>query len=257
MTAETIFGILLPFFGTALGSAGVFFMKKRKESMQIILSGFAAGVMTAASVWSLLIPSIDSCSHMGKTAFVPALTGLISGLIILTVMDRRVIKITRRLETKGESAFSKHFMSFLAITVHNFPEGMAVGMMYASVISGSPGVTVSSALTLAAAIALQNIPEGAIISMPLHSQGMRKGKAFIFGSLSGAVEPLGAVLTIFWASLAGALLPYLFGFAAGTMLFVVADELIAKRESNDSFPLSALSFCIGFALMMVMDVALG
>lgn len=257
MLKEVTFGILLPFFGTVLGAAGVFFMKKRKLSLQIILSGFAAGVMTAASVWSLLMPSIDSCAHMGKAAFLPALTGLIFGLFVLTFLDRQVTKITKRLESGEDNPFSKSLMSFLAVTIHNFPEGMAVGMIYASLLSGAKGVTASSALTLATAIALQNIPEGAIISLPLHSEGMKKGKSFFWGAVSGIVEPLGAVLTLIATGFAGTFLPYLFGFAAGAMLFVVADELIIKREDSDSLPLSALSFGFGFSLMMVMDVALG
>ncbi|MBQ8503687.1 MAG: ZIP family metal transporter [Clostridia bacterium] len=257
MIMNTVCGVLLPFLGTASGSAGVFFVKKRSRRLQMMLSGFAAGVMTAACVWSLLIPSIEGGARMGRWAFVPALTGLVLGFVILTFLDRQALRLMQKLNIEKNGAEVNSFVFFLAVTIHNIPEGMAVGMMYASLISGSGSVTAGSALMFALAIALQNIPEGAIISMPLHSQGMKKSKAFLFGALSGVVEPVGAVATLFVTRYVSTVLPYFFGFAAGAMLFVVADELIAKRENSSEMPVTALSFGVGFALMMVMDVALG
>lgn len=257
MGYQVFIGIMLPFVGTAFGSAAVFFLKKQSRILETVLSSVAAGVMTAASVWSLIIPSVELCEDRGRLAFIPALTGLAAGLIFLTFLDRLVLKIREgKRENKSEKKGS-FFMSFLAVTIHNFPEGMAVGMLYASCLAGTKGVTIAMAFTFAMAITLQNIPEGAIISMPLHSLGDGKGKAFLTGTLSGVVEPLGAVLTLIASGVAGRALPYLFGFAAGAMLFVVADELIVKRENEKAMPVSALSFGAGFALMMVMDVALG
>lgn len=208
--------------------------------------------MTAASVWSLIIPSIEYCADMGRLSFLPALTGFVLGMLLLSVLDRVFEKLKEKNSTE-----KKADMSFIAITIHNFPEGMAVGMMYAACIAGKADATPVAAFTLAMAIALQNIPEGAIISLPMHARGFKKSESFLYGVLSGIVEPLGAVLTIAWVNFAQGLLPYLFGFAAGAMLFVVADELIAKRKSEKELPLSALCFGAGFCVMMVMDVALG
>ncbi len=254
---QAVFGILLPFIGTAAGAAGVFFIKRRKPYLHTVLSGFAAGVMTAASVWSLLIPAVEESSDMGRFAFVPAVVGMSLGFIVLTVSERFIACMSQEKNKNSGSAYAGKGMLFLAVTVHNFPEGMAVGMMYASLLSGGKGVTASAAFIFAMAIALQNIPEGAIISMPLHSAGVKKSKAFLIGASSGAVEPLGAVITLAATSIAGAFLPYFFGFAAGAMLFVVADELIAEKSEREELPLSALSFGSGFMLMMIMDVALG
>lgn len=257
MGYQVFIGIMLPFIGTAFGSAAVFFLKKQSRALEAVFSSVAAGVMTAASVWSLIIPSVELSEGLGRLAFLPALAGIIAGLAFLTILDRLVLKIRQK---KGGGTFEGNgsfFMSFLAVTIHNFPEGMAVGMLYACCLSGAKGVTTATAFTFAAAITLQNIPEGAIISMPLHSVGESKVKAFRAGVLSGIVEPLGAVLTLIASGVAGKALPFLFGFAAGAMLFVVADELIIKRENEKAMPVSALCFGAGFALMMVMDVALG
>ncbi len=257
MIYRVALGIMLPFVGTAFGSAAVFFLKKQSRILETVLSSVAAGVMTAASVWSLIIPSVELCESFGRLAFFPALTGLAAGLAFLTALDRFVLKIRESKRGNESEKKGSFLMSFLAVTIHNFPEGMAVGMLYASCLAGTKGVTAAMAFTFAMAITLQNIPEGAIISMPLHSIGESRGRAFLTGVLSGVVEPLGAVLTLVATGVAGRALPYLFGFAAGAMLFVVADELICKREDESAMPVSALSFGGGFALMMVMDVALG
>ena len=256
MYALLIFLILLPFFGTTVGSAGVFFMKKASEKIQRSLSGFAAGVMTAACVWSLLMPSIESSAKMGRAAFLPSLCGIFSGVLILIALDMQISRMKIKIE-KSDSVFSSDFlMTFLAVTIHNFPEGLAVGMMCAPLLTSSEG-NYAPVAAFSLAIALQNIPEGAIISLPLHSRKMTKTKAFLWGTASGAVEPLGAMITLVVTKYVTAALPYLFGFAAGAMLFVVADELIEKRRKEESFPASALSFCFGFSVMMVLDVALG
>lgn len=248
--------ILLPFLGTVFGSGGVFFMKKVSPAIQKLLSGFAAGVMTAACVWSLIIPSIEGSAELGKLAFLPALVGLLCGVLLLIALDRQVSRLKGKI-SECDGAFSSDFlMTFLAVTIHNFPEGLAVGMMCSPFFYGD-SANYAPALTFSLAIALQNIPEGAIISLPLFSQGTGRKKAFFWGAASGAVEPLGALITLAVTKYVTAALPYLFGFAAGAMLFVVADELIEKRENTDSAPVPALFFSLGFALMMVLDVALG
>ncbi len=256
MYEQLILLILLPLAGTVFGSAGVFFMKKASYKLQKSLSGFAAGVMTAACIWSLIIPSIEDRAGLGKLAFLPALVGLLSGVLLLLLLDRRVSRMKDKTENKNSALYSEYMMTFLAVTIHNFPEGLAVGMMCAP-IAAQEGENYASALIFSLAIALQNIPEGAIISLPMYNLGANRKKAFLYGTASGAVEPIGALVTLAITKYVTAALPYLFGFAAGTMLFVVADELIEKREKTDSLPLPALCFCFGFALMMVLDVAFG
>ncbi len=248
--------IFLPLLGTTVGSAGVFFMRESKGKSEKVLSGFAGGVMTAASVWSLIIPSVESSSHMGRFAFLPALSGIICAVIGFIFIDRRLTKLKlRQKETRGVLG-SDFFMTFFAVTVHNFPEGLAVGLMCAPLLSGENDA-LAAAFAFSLAIALQNIPEGAIISLPFHGEGKSKKEAFLWGALSGTVEPLGAAVTLAVTRCVSAALPFLFGFAAGAMLFVVGDELIEKRERAEDYPLSGISFCTGFCIMMVMDVALG
>lgn len=256
MFAQLLFVILLPFFGTVFGSAGVFFMKKANGEIQKSLSGFAAGVMTAACVWSLLIPSIEDSAEMGKFAFLPALIGLVCGVLVLVGLDRQVLRLKKKIAKHGGVFSSDFLMTFLAVTIHNFPEGLAVGMMCAPIFYGYSD-SYAPALAFSLAIALQNIPEGAIISLPMYSHGTSKKKSFFWGAVSGAVEPVGALITLAVTKYVTAALPFLFGFAAGAMLFVVADELIEKRDSRKNISFPALFFCFGFALMMVMDVALG
>lgn len=248
--------IILPLLGTVAGSGSVFFMRKSKEKAEKVLSGFAAGVMTAASVWSLIIPSVEGSSFLGRFAFLPALSGIISATFGFVVIDRRLTRLKlRQKETKGVLG-SDFFMTFFAVTVHNFPEGLAVGLMCAPLLSGENDAF-AAAFAFSLAIALQNVPEGAIISLPFHGEGKSKKASFVWGTLSGTVEPLGAALTLAVTQYISAALPFLFGFAAGAMLFVVGDELIEKRERTEDYPLSGIFFCIGFCIMMVMDVALG
>lgn len=260
MLPNVIQGVLLPFLGTALGAACVFFMKGAMDRrLQRALTGFAAGVMVAASVWSLLIPAMDQSEQMGKFAFVPAVVGLIIGFLFLMLLDRIVPHLHMNSE-KAEgphSQLKKSTMMVLAVALHNLPEGMAVGVVLASMVSGSSTITPAAALALALGIAIQNFPEGAIISMPLASGGMKKGKAFLYGVLSGVVEPIGAVLTILTANLVVPVLPYLLSFAAGAMLYVVVEELIPEMSEGEHSHIGTVFFMIGFALMMALDVALG
>ena len=260
MLPNVIQGVLLPFLGTALGAACVFFMKGAMDRrLQRALTGFAAGVMVAASVWSLLIPAMDQSEQMGKFAFVPAVVGLIIGFLFLMLLDRIVPHLHMNSE-KAEgphSELKKSTMMVLAVALHNLPEGMAVGVVLASMVSGSGSITPAAALALALGIAIQNFPEGAIISMPLASGGMKKGKAFLYGVLSGVVEPIGAVLTILTANLVVPVLPYLLSFAAGAMLYVVVEELIPEMSEGEHSHIGTVFFMIGFALMMALDVALG
>ena len=253
-------GILIPFLGTILGAACVFFMKKEmKPIIQKALLGFASGVMVAASVWSLLIPSMDMASAMGKFAFIPAAGGFLLGIAFLLLMDRVVPHMhLDSSEPEGpRTRLSKRSMLLFAVTLHNIPEGMAVGVVFAGVLAGNSGISMTGAFALAVGIAIQNFPEGAIISMPLRATGVGKGKAFIFGTLSGAVEPVGAVLTILLASYIEPVLPYLLSFAAGAMIYVVVEELIPEASEGEHSNIGTIGFAVGFTIMMVLDVALG
>lgn len=252
MNTQVISGIIIPLLGTTIGSAGVFFLKKSmRESFSDILSAIAAGIMTAASVWSLIIPAIERSESMGRFAFVPAAAGFIAGNIFMFILDSCSKKLV-----KYDGNTQKLTTTVLAVTIHNFPEGMAVGSIYGAFLAGEEGATLASAFVLSLGIAVQNIPEGAIISMPLHAEGKKKGKAFLSGVLSGIVEPLGAVLTICAMGVATALLPYLLSFAAGTMIFVVTQQLIPEIRDYGRVPLRALPFALGFIIMMSLDVAL-
>lgn len=253
-------GLAIPFAGTTLGSAMVFFMRKQINPLfQKVLLGFASGVMVAASVWSLLIPSIAQSSSYGDWSFVPAVTGFLLGIAFLWLID----VITPHLHLNAnqpegqKTSLSKTSMMMLAVTIHNIPEGMAPGVVFAGVLAGNPGITMAGAFSLAIGIAIQNFPEGAIISMPLRSQGASRGKAFFMGTLSGAVEPVGAILMILLLGLLAPVLPYFLSFAAGAMIYVVVEELIPEAQEGAHSNLATLGFAIGFALMMVLDVALG
>lgn len=253
-------GILIPFFGTALGAACVLFMKNKLNPLvQRALTGFAAGVMVAASVWSLLVPAMEQSAFMGQWAFMPAALGFWLGILFLLLLDRTVPHLHMN-STKAEgpaSSLQKTTMLVLAVTLHNLPEGMAVGVVYAGWLSKEAGITAMGALALSLGIAIQNFPEGAIISMPLKAEGVSKGRAFLYGALSGAVEPVGAVFTILAAAYVVPLLPYLLSFAAGAMIYVVVEELIPEMSEGKHSNIGTVLFAAGFTVMMALDVALG
>lgn len=260
MDMNAFYGILIPFIGTSAGAACVFFMKKDLNAyVQRCLTGFAAGVMVAASIWSLLIPAIDQSVEMGKISFVPALIGFWIGVLFLLMLDHIVPHLHQHSDQAEEpkSRLQRTTMLVLAVTLHNIPEGMAVGVVYAGYLTGKAQITMMGALALSLGIAIQNFPEGAIISMPLRSEGMGKTKAFVGGVLSGIVEPIGAVLTILAAGLIVPALPYLLSFAAGAMLYVVVEELIPEMSVGEHSNIGTIFFAVGFSLMMVLDVALG
>lgn len=260
MSVEVLQGILLPFVGTTLGSACVLFMKRNLSlSVQRALTGFAAGVMVAASIWSLLIPAIEQSDFMGSWSFIPAIIGFWSGILFLLVLDKTIPHLHLGSdEPEGvRTKLKKTTMLVLAVTLHNIPEGMAVGILFAGRLSGVNSITLASAFALSIGMAIQNFPEGAIISMPLHSEGMKKGKAFIFGTLSGIVEPIAAIITILAAQFFIPILPYLLSFAAGAMIYVVVEELIPEMSAGKHSNLGTIFFALGFTVMLILDVALG
>lgn len=260
MSFAVLQGAMLPFLGTTLGAACVLFMKKNLNPLvQRGLTGFAAGVMVAASVWSLLIPAMEQSEGMGAWSFVPAVVGFWLGILFLLLLDKAVPHLHQgSTEPEGPSvALKKTTMLVLAVTLHNIPEGMAVGVVYAGWLSGNETITLAGAIALALGIALQNFPEGAIISMPLRAEGMRKGEAFLWGTLSGGVEPLAALLTIWAAHWIVPALPYLLSFAAGAMIYVVVEELIPEMSQGKHSNLGTVCFSFGFTLMLALDVALG
>ena len=257
---QTAYGILIPFLGTSLGAACVFLIRRQlSDAVQRILTGFAAGVMVAASVWSLLIPAIEQAAQMGTLSFFPAFAGFWGGVLFLLGLDHLIPHLhARSNQTEGpESWLQRTTMMVLAVTLHNIPEGMAVGVVYAGYLSGSAQITAAGALALSLGIAIQNFPEGAIISMPLRAEGESKGKAFLGGVLSGIVEPLGAALTILAARLIVPARPYLLSFAAGAMLYVVVEELIPEMSQGKHSNIGTIAFAAGFSVMMALDVALG
>lgn len=260
MNLSVFYGILIPFLGTSFGAACVFFMKHdMSERLSRILTGFAAGVMVAASIWSLLIPAMDQSEEMGKFAFVPAVAGFWGGILFLLLLDH-VIPHLHRYSVSAEgpkSRLQRTTMMVLAVTLHNIPEGMAVGVVYAGYLAGNAKITVAAAMALSIGIAIQNFPEGAIISMPLRVEGMKVSKAFAGGVLSGIVEPVGAVLTILAAGYIVPALPYLLSFAAGAMIYVVVEELIPEMSQGEHSDLGTIFFAVGFTVMMSLDVALG
>ena len=257
---ETFLGIMIPFLGTTLGAACVFFMKKSLgDLVQRSLAGFAAGVMVAASIWSLLIPAIEQSEDMGKLSFLPAFIGFWSGVLFLLLLDRLIphLHVGSEQAEGPKSKLGRTTMMVLAVTLHNIPEGMAVGVVYAGYLTGNTKITAMGALALSIGIAIQNFPEGAIISMPLRAQGMKKSKAFLGGTLSGIVEPIGAAVTILAAGLIVPALPYLLSFAAGAMIYVVVEELIPEMSAGEHSNIGTLFFGVGFCLMMILDVTLG
>ena len=260
MNLSVFYGILIPFLGTSFGAACVFFMKNdMSERLSRILTGFAAGVMVAASIWSLLIPAMDQSEEMGKFAFVPATAGFWGGILFLLLLDH-IIPHLHRYSVSAEgpkSRLQRTTMMVLAVTLHNIPEGMAVGVVYAGYLAGNAKITVAAAMALSIGIAIQNFPEGAIISMPLRAEGMKVSKAFAGGVLSGIVEPVGAVLTILAAGYIVPALPYLLSFAAGAMIYVVVEELIPEMSQGEHSDLGTIFFAVGFTVMMSLDVALG
>ncbi|MBE6122219.1 MAG: ZIP family metal transporter [Erysipelotrichaceae bacterium] len=257
--SELMIGLMIPFLGTAAGSACVFFMR-HELSGQVTkaLTGFASGVMTAASIWSLIIPAMEQSEQMGRLAFLPAFAGFWAGILFLLVLDSVIPHLhMNSAEAEGmKSRLARTTMMVLAVTLHNIPEGMAVGVVYAGWLSGSAEISAGGALALALGIAIQNFPEGAIISMPLHAEGKSRWKAFLDGVLSGAVEPVGGFLTILAASRVVPLMPYLLSFAAGAMMYVVVEELIPEMSAGKHSNLGTVMFAMGFTLMMALDTAL-
>ncbi len=257
---KVLIGIMIPFAGTALGAACVFLLRRElKKGVQRALTGFASGVMVAASIWSLLVPAMDQSQGLERLSFLPACAGFWLGILFLLFLDS-IIPHLHMYAEKAEgirSGFQKTTMMVLAVTLHNIPEGMAVGVVYAGFLSGNASITAGGALALALGIAIQNFPEGAIISMPLCAEGKSKGKAFLDGVLSGAVEPIGAALTILAAGLIVPAMPYLLSFAAGAMIYVVVEELIPEMSSGEHSNIGVIMFAFGFTLMMALDVALG
>lgn len=251
---------MIPFLGTTLGAMCVFFMRKKLgDLVQRALAGFAAGVMVAASIWSLLIPAIEQSKEMGSFSFLPAFIGFWIGILFLFALDHLIphLHVGSNQAEGHKSKLGRTTMMVLAVTLHNIPEGMAVGVMYAGFLAGSTQITAASALALSIGIAIQNFPEGAIISMPLRAEGENKGKAFLGGVLSGIVEPIGAILTILLSQLIIPALPYLLSFAAGAMLYVVVEELIPEMSQGKHSNIGTIFFALGFSIMMVLDVALG
>ena len=253
-------GILMPFLGTALGSAMVFLMKDKINSkVQKLLLGFAAGVMIAASIWSLIIPSIDMAGEQGKIAWLPATIGFLLGVVFLLILDS-VIPHLHLGSKKPEGVKSKlknATMMVLAVTLHNIPEGMAVGVVFAGVLAQNTTITLVGAFALSIGIAIQNFPEGAIISMPLKNEGVSRTKSFLYGVLSGIVEPIGAIITILLTGIVTPILPYLLSFTAGAMIYVVVEELIPESQLGEHSNIGTIGVAIGFVIMMILDVSLG
>ena len=253
-------GLMIPLVGTAAGSACVFFMKK-KPGMTVsrALTGFAGGVMVAASIWSLLIPAMNQCAERGRWAFLPAFIGFWIGILFLLLLDRIIPHLHMNADqAEGlKSRAKKTTMMVLAVTLHNIPEGMAVGVVFAGFLSGSAEITAGGAFALSIGIAIQNFPEGAIISMPLHAEGKTRGRAFALGALSGAVEPIGALATVLFAGLFVPAMPYLLAFAAGAMIYVVVEELIPEASAGEHSNVGVVAFALGFTVMMALDAALG
>ncbi len=260
MNLKLIIGLLIPFRGTSLGAAMVFFMKNSmNKKIEKLLLGFASGVMIAASVWSLIIPAIDMAEEQGKIAWLPASIGFLLGIFFLLILDSVIPHLHLNSdEPEGIKAkLKKTTMMVFAVTLHNIPEGMAVGVAFAGALIGNTGITMAGAIALAIGIAIQNFPEGAIISMPLKSEGTTKTKAFGLGVLSGIVEPIGAIITIALTNLVVPILPYLLSFAAGAMIYVVVEELIPEAQEGTHSNIATIGVAIGFVIMMILDVALG
>lgn len=252
-------GLLIPFIGTTAGAAMVFLLKNEiRPRIQKFLTGFAAGVMVAASFWSLLAPALEASEKMGRLSFLPAAVGFLAGILILLLFDEITPHMHMdRVEEGPKSGMKRTTKLILAVTIHNIPEGMAVGVVLAGWLYGTSDITAASALALSVGIAIQNFPEGAIVSMPLVAEGMPKHRTFLAGTMSGAVEPLAGALTVAAAGLVIPVLPYLLSFAAGAMFYVVVEELIPEMSEGEHSNLGTIAFAVGFVLMMVLDVALG
>lgn len=254
-------GIMIPFIGTVLGAGCVFLVKDKIPSLvQKALLGFASGVMVAASIWSLLMPAMDMSESMENLAFIPAAVGFLIGIFFLLLLDKIIphLHLTHDEQEGPKKRWSRSTMLVLAVTLHNIPEGMAVGVVFAGMMTNNTPITLAGAFALSIGIAIQNFPEGAIISLPLKSEsGMGKKKAFLFGSMSGIVEPIAAAITILLADLLTPVLPYLLAFAAGAMLYVVVEELIPEASEGEHSNIGTIGFAVGFVIMMVLDVALG
>lgn len=260
MSSEIIYGLLLPFMGTALGAAMVFFLRGEMPSwVQKLLLGFASGVMIAASVWSLLIPSIDMAAEMGQTEWMPAVLGFLAGMFSLLLFDSVVPHVhLDSSEPEGvKSGLGRSSMLVMAVTLHNIPEGMAVGVVLAGAMTESAGITLAGALALSIGIAIQNFPEGAIVSMPLKESLRSRWKAFAYGAGSGIVEPLAGLITILMIDYVQPILPYFLSFSAGAMIYVVVEELIPESQNGSHSNVATIGVALGFALMMLLDVALG
>ena len=257
---DLVIGLAIPFLGTTLGATMVFLMKNKiNNKIEKLLLGFASGVMIAASIWSLLIPAMEMSEAQGKIAWVPATIGFLLGITFLLVLDS-VIPHMHLKSNKPEgikSKLKKTTMMVFAVTLHNIPEGMAVGVTFAGALTQNAGITMAGAFALAIGIAIQNFPEGAIISMPLKSEGISKHKAFLYGTLSGIVEPIGAIITILLTNAVVPMLPYLLAFAAGAMIYVVVEELIPESQAGEHSNIGTIGVAIGFVVMMILDVALG
>lgn len=259
MNIQAFQGILIPFIGTSLGSAMVFFLRKEiSDNVSKMLTGFAAGVMVAASFWSLLQPALEESEHMGKLSFIPAAVGFMLGVGFLLLLDNITPHMHMDKQEEGPGIkLKKTTKLVLAVTLHNIPEGMAVGVVYAGILAGNSSISQAGAMALAIGIAIQNFPEGAIISMPLRSEGIKKSKTFVYGVLSGVVEPIAAVATIAASSWVIPVLPYFLAFAAGAMVYVVVEELIPEMSSGKHSNVGTVAFTVGFVIMMILDVALG
>ncbi len=260
MGMEAFAAVFLPFAGTVIGAGFVFFLKgAMNRTLQRSLTGFAAGVMVAASIWSLIIPAMDQSESLGKLAFLPAFIGVWGGFLFLLLLDHVIphLHLGSECPEGAPCSLGKSAMMVFAVALHNLPEGMAVGVVVAGWLTGSETISAAAALALSLGIALQNLPEGAIISMPLKSGGMKRGKAFGYGVLSGIIEPIGAIATILLAELVVPALPYLLSFSAGAMLYVVVEELIPEMSEGEHSNIGTIFFAVGFTLMMVLDVALG
>lgn len=253
-------GLLIPFLGTTLGSAMVFLMKnKMNTKVQKLLLGFASGVMIAASIWSLITPSIEMAEEQGIVSWIPAAIGFLFGIIFLLVLDSIIphLHLNSKKPEGIKAKLKNTTMMVLAVTLHNIPEGMAVGVVFAGVLAQNTTITLAGAFALSIGIAIQNFPEGAIISMPLKNEGMSKSKAFLYGTLSGIVEPIGAIITILLTGIVTPILPYLLSFAAGAMIYVVVEELIPESQVGEHSNIGTIGVAIGFVIMMILDVALG
>lgn len=253
-------GILIPFIGTTLGAGTVFFMRgKMKSSIQKLLLGFASGVMIAAAIWSLINPSIEMAKEQGQIEWIPASVGFLLGIIFLLTLDSIIphLHLNQEKPEGIQAKLKKSTMLVLAVTLHNIPEGMATGVVFAGALTGNTTMSIAGAFALAIGIAIQNFPEGAIISMPLKSEGLSKSKAFLYGALSGIVEPIAAIITILLTEMVTPILPYLLSFAAGAMIYVVVEELIPEAQEGEHSNIGTIGVALGFVIMMILDIALG